>query len=204
MTNRLDLELQRQLRPVDAPEELWARIQTRTRAKHTPNLRWLAGAFAGAAIVLCCLMLRSNATGHLAKTAAQELAARSERVDFRSNDPAQIRAWVRSRAGMDVPLASAGSVRFLGVALLQESPCVVCVSYRIGGKRGDLVIARGGSRGPKHSSMQHLSSGNASILAWAAAGQTYVVAAPVDNLQLTCSLCHIDNAHAARFAPSAS
>jgi hypothetical protein len=195
--SRLDLELQRQLEPVPAPEELWKRIRTGARAKtappavHTAKARWVfLTSAATATIVLCYFAIGSDSTGHLAKIASRELAAGTSKLDFRSSDPDRIRAWVRSHAGIDVPLASGRSVEFIGVGLLQVSPCVVCVSYRAGGKEGKLVIGRGGSGGPKHPSMQHWSYRGANILAWVAAGDTYAIAAPVENLQAACALCH--------------
>jgi hypothetical protein len=199
--SRLDLELQRQLKPVPAPEELWRRIQTGARAKtvppavHTAKARWVLLASAPtAAIVLCYLGIGSDPNRSLMKTASRELAAGTSKLDFRSSDPDQIRAWVQSHAGIDVPLASAPSVQFIGAALLQVSTCLVCVSYRVGGKEGKLVVARGGFGGPKHPSMRHFSYGGANILAWVTEGHTYVVAAPMENLQVTCALCHANTA----------
>jgi hypothetical protein len=202
--SRLDLELQRQLKPVHAPEELWRRIQTGTRAKTVPKGRGvLLASAATAAIVLCYLGFGSDPTRYLVKTASRELAARTDKLDFRSSDPNQIRAWVESHAGIDVPLAGGRSIQFIGVGLLQVSTCLVCVSYRVGGKEGKLVIARGGSGGPKHPSMRHLSYGGANILAWVSAGQTYVIAAPMENLQVTCALCHGNSARSiSRIGPA--
>jgi hypothetical protein len=176
MTSGLDLELQRQLQRVSAPQELWRRIQTGTRTKGVPRVRWHLWASAATAALVLFFLMRGTA----------------DKLDFRSNDPEQIRAWVQSHAGIDVPLVSGRFVRFIGVALLPDSRHAVCVSYRVGGNKGKLVIAGGGSGGPKHTSMRYLSYGGAHILAWVAAGQSYAIAAPPENLQLTCALCHAD------------
>jgi hypothetical protein len=42
--------------------------------------------------------------------------------------------------------------------------------------------------------MRHLSYGGANMLAWAAVGQTFVIAAPPENLQASCGLCHANRA----------
>jgi hypothetical protein len=191
MTSRLDLELRRQLLAVPAPKELWSRVQTGVRTKSVPRIRWVLWASAAtAAIALCYVGLGSDSTPYVAKVASRELAAGSEMLDFRSRDPDDIRAWVQSHAGIDIPLASGRFVQFIGVALRKGSCCAVCVSYRVGGKEGKLVVARGGFGGPKHTSMRHLSYGGANIMMWVAGGQTYAIAGPVENLQVSCAICH--------------
>ncbi len=197
MRNRLDVELSRHLKPVTAPEELWSkipeelwsripdelwsRIEAGQPANTRPNTRrrrilWACAA--AAVVALCCLRVASDPTGY------------PDKLDFRSSDPQQIRAWVETHAGIDIPLVSGRSVQFIGAALLRGSRFVVCVPYRSGNQWGKLLVARGESGGPKHPSMRHLSDKGATVVAWVEGGQTYAITAPVQHA--ACALCHLD------------
>ena len=191
-------ELSRHLMPVAAPEELWKRIQTGSQAKATVKPRksvlWALPAAITAVIALLCVSPRPGSTLDLAGVASRELASGSERFDLRSSDPLQIRAWVKARAGINIPLQSSHSVEFIGVTLLHEPRCAaVCVSYRVGNLNAKLLVARGGTRGPKHPSEQQTSYKGATVMSWVSGGQTYVIASPpLQNSHIACLLCHVD------------
>ena len=194
MINRIDAELSRHLRPLAAPDDLWRRVQTSPGAKaHKPRwLRWSVATTVAATCALSYLSTDPDSRSHLVKMAWRQLASGSETVDFRSSDPVEIRAWIEANAGLDIPLASAHSVQFIGVALLQKTPCMVCVSYRVGNEKGELLAARGGFGGPKHPSIRQTSFKGATIISWVAAGQTYAVATHIEVLRAACVLCHVD------------
>ena len=155
-------------------------------------LLWSVAATVAAASALFYFGLESDSTSYLAKAAWRELSSGTEPLDFRSSDPLEIRAWIKANAGLDIPLVSAHSVQFIGVSLLRSSPCTVCVSYRIGNRRGELMVARGGSGGPKHPSIRQTSFRGATVTSWAAAGQTYAIATSIRGPHSACILCHVD------------
>lgn len=194
MIDRIEVELSRHLKPMVAPSYLWARVQTapRTKARKPRWLLWPAAAAVAATTALCYFNVQSDSTSSLAKAAFRELASGSEALDFRSSDPVEIRAWIEAHTGLDIPLASAHSVHLIGVTLLRNSPCMVCVSYRIGGEKGELLVARGGSGGPKHPLIQRTSFRGATVTSWAAAGQIYAIATSMESPHSACILCHLD------------
>jgi len=204
MINRIELELSRHLKPSAAPDELWSRVQTASSSNHAKErigmqkprwLLWPVAAAVAAVIALCYFSVDPDFTPDLAKAARQELASGSEKVDFRSSDPVEIRAWIESHAGLDIPLASAHSVEFIGVTLLKNSPCVVCVSYRIGKEKGELLVARGGFGVPKHPSTKATFLRGTTTISWAAAGQAYAIATRQEGQNSACLLCHADRGH---------
>ena len=206
MIDRIEVELSRHLKPLVAPPELWSRVQTAPGAKvRKPRwLLWSVPATIAATTALCYfnLNVKSDSTSYLAKAAWRELASGPEALDFRSSDPVQIRAWIEAHTGLDIPLASAHSVRLIGVTLLRNSPGMVCVSYRIGNEKGELLVARGGSGGPKHPSIQQTTFRGATVTSWAAAGQTYAIATSMESPHAACILCHLDSKRSAMPTPA--
>lgn len=195
MVNKFDAELSRQLQPVTAPETLWERIQEGPRPQPVERVRWPLWAFAAALaaiVMLCCFGLRSDTTSYMARLAARELAGGSERVDFRSSDPAEIRAWVKANAGLDIPLPAEHSARLIGVSLIGDGGPVACISYRIGNREGRLMVARGAAAAPQHRSMEHGVDRGAALASWVMQGQTYALASAPQDLRAACVLCHAE------------
>ena len=194
MINRIEAELSQHLKPSPAPHELWRSVQTGLSAQvQKPRwFLWSIAAAVAATSAFCYFSVDADSTSDLAKAAWRELARGSEKVDFRSSDPVKIRAWIEAHAGLDIPLTSAHSVEFIGATLLKSSPCVVCVSYRIGAEKGELLVARGGSGGPKHPSIRQTFFRGTTTISWAAGGQTYAIATPKEGLHSACVLCHVD------------
>jgi len=204
MVNKFDAELSRNLQPVTAPEALWERIQEGPGPRPAERVRWPLWAFAAALAVtlaLCCFSLRSDTTSYMAQLAARELAGGSERVDFRSSDPAEIRAWVKANAGLDIPLAAEHSVRLIGASLIGNAGPVACISYRIGNREGMLMVARGTAAAPPHRSMEHGVDRGAALASWVMQGQTYALASAPQDLRAACLLCHAEGRAGRKPAP---
>jgi hypothetical protein len=194
--NRWDEELARQLRPVAAPEDLWFRIREPQRGHGRAVGRWPVWAFAAAlaaTIALFCFSLRSDTNSYLAKFAAGELARGSEDVQFRSGDPAQIRAWVQVNTGMDIPLpARAGeNVRLIGVSIFHSGSPMVCVTYRVGNQPSRLLVTRGTASAPGHGSMDQSRDHGTTLSTWVMQGQSYMLASAPESEHAACALCHV-------------
>jgi hypothetical protein len=195
MASRLERELACRLAPVHAPEQLWEKIQTGAGRSRFPKLQWRLWALGAAAATMAlawagfCLA----STSDFEKLAERQLVAGPEKLDFRSTDPAQIRAWVEARTGFAIPLAAGSSVQYIGVSLLHECGLTACISYRVGNCAGKLLVTRGASSQRRHPSIQHTSHQGAAILSWTASGVTYALAGPAKpGVQAGCILCHTD------------
>jgi hypothetical protein len=205
VVSKFEAELARHLRPAAAPEELWDRIQRTGRGGRRARLSWpvWALAAAAAALALFCLSLRSDTTPYLAKAAAGELTGGSERVDLHSHNAAEIQAWAKRAAGLDIPLAAGPGVQLLGAKLIRDGGMSVCVSYRVGNHDGKLLVARGPSGALQHAAPQPAFHGGTALAFWAVGDQIYAMAAPdAQDLQAACVLCHVGGA-ARKISPRA-
>ena len=198
MEFRLEEELARHLRPVAAPADLWLRIEEPRGGYVVLARRWPVWAFAAAlaaTIALFCFSLRSDTGSYLAKSAVRELARGVDDVQFRSADPAAIRAWVRANAGFDIPLPprSADNVKIIGVSVVHSGAPMVCVTYRVGNRPSRLLVARAAAVTPQHHSIDESRYRGMPVSTWVMNGQTYALAsAPVEKAHAGCVLCHVD------------
>lgn len=186
MIDRLEEQLARHLRPVAAPDDLWFRIQDPHQGHAVRPLRWPMWAFAAAlaaTIALFCFSLRSDTNSYMAKFATAELARGAEDVQFRSADPAQIRAWVQANAGIDIPLLpkAAENVKLIGVSVFHSGSPMVCVTYRAGNQMSRLLVTRATAAAHRGTTLSP----------WVMHGQAYMLAwsAP-ENAHAACILCH--------------
>jgi hypothetical protein len=122
--------------------------------------------------------------------ALQALAADSQTIAFHCQNPAQLRAWVRAKTGLDLPLRaeSAPAIQLIGAQTIGESRGVE-VAYRAGNRDAVLIVSR--ANGWAESAPHRRTSG--SVSSWVMAGQRYTLASsdPGDP-QLACKLCHLD------------
>jgi hypothetical protein len=189
---KLETLLSRHLHPVQAPDELWQRIQGGEAAGRSIPTRWpfWAIAAAAAAMLALCFSLRSATAPELEKLAARESRTGGERLDFRSGDPLEIRNWVKTHAGLDVPMPGklTEDVQLIGVSLLPGDQPVACISYRVRGQVARLLVTHGEFAG------QHSAAPPANgPYSWTLQRQTYLLAS--SNPQETsaaCVLCHLD------------
>ena len=193
MIGRLEAEIARQLQPVSAPEELWERIQgdvAAVRPISSPRWPLWAIAAAAAATLALCFSLRSATSPDLEKLADRELASGVSDLDLRSDDPAQIRSWLKTHAGLDVPLPATrpGSLQLIGVRLLGGDQPVACISYRVGGRITKLLVTRGTSAA-RHGAAQPANG----FITWSLNRQTYALASTAPReASGACILCHLE------------
>lgn len=101
--------LEQNLGRVEAPAELWDRV---TRGRETKRSRvWTSWVLAAAC-------------------ASVAMAGIFYRPAVQSNDPALIREWVKTRTGMDVPLAKQHAVQLTGARVVKTGK--IEIAYRSG------------------------------------------------------------------------
>ena len=179
MNTWLEPELQRGLREVTAPPELWDRIQLPRVAHSNGNLRFVWAM--ATAVVLIAVGL---SVIHRESVAGDN---DSRRIGFHCQNPAQLRAWVKANTGLDVPLRDAppASIQLIGARNDGER---TEIAYRAGDRNAVLLVSRAnGVADVSHSNL----TGNVS--SWVMNGQRFTLACdnPAD-LQLACKLCHLD------------
>ena len=146
---------------VSAPEELWERVRNpRVRRKKSVHMSVNAARVGACATVLLAVWL---VVGH---------------AGLRSGDAREIRAWVKDKAGIDVPLrAHAAGVQLTGASV---SKGAVEIAYRVGKRDGRLVV---GGRP---------AASGARVFTWNMDGHTYTLeCATPEDLKIACNLCHI-------------
>lgn len=175
---RLVSELQGGLRETSAPPELWDRVQAgrfAPRRKTSSVLVWATAAVAVLLIFAVSRAYRATTPGDL------------PHAGFQCQNPAQLRAWVRAKTGIDVPLraATASSIQLIGARSMAES---VEIAYRAGKRGGTLTVSPAiGAADVPHDRVR----GNVS--SWVMDGQRYTLMCDnAADLQLACKLCHLD------------
>jgi hypothetical protein len=165
----LEAELQRGLRRVSAPAELWDRVQSAQPVRPTTRKkahRALAWAIAAVALLFA------------AGVSQVKSASNPQFAGLRCQNPAELRAWVRANTGLDVPLRAASSPE-LQLQGAREVANGVEIAYRTGNRDAALLVSR--------------ADGAANISHWMMDGQRYTLTSdsPAD-LQMACKLCHLD------------
>jgi hypothetical protein len=178
MNTWLEPELQRELREVAAPPELWDRVQS-ARFSRLPerNHRRLVWALALPVIL-------AAVAWSVVRSPVRE---NSQTLAFHCQNPAQLRAWVRATTGIDVPLRAAppASIQLTGARHLGDR---VEIAYRAGDHDAILAVSRANG-------VPEVPHGNTTgkVSSWVMAGQRYTLACDNPaNLQLACKLCHLD------------
>jgi len=177
MNRWLESSLQQGLREVPAPAELWDRVRNSKAVSSRESNLTLTWAMA-AAVVLIVVGLSVIQRDHAVYPLTGD----------HCENPAQLRAWVRAKTGLDLPLraGSSASVQLIDARNVRGR---VEISYRAGNRDAVLLVSRAdaGSANLPHSRVR----GNVST--WVMAGQRFTLAcADPAALQLACQLCHPD------------
>ncbi len=206
MSDWLELELAHRLTPVEAPEELWERVDQGLQARAsrtafrsavrraprsafwTPISAWPAWPAAMATMALAAaawwLADGREPVLDIREWAAIEMG-RSAALELHSHDPGEIRRWLRDHTGLDVPIPSVTSVRLEGARVVRRgAQRVAAVEYRAGHDAVTLLVARAD---PQHPLPPH----GARSAAWQARDQVYALAGSTpDRVEAGCQLCH--------------
>jgi hypothetical protein len=157
----IEQELERSLRRVSAPEELWDRIQSPKHARTRVRTRFMA--WATVPVLTFVALLGSHSRNNPA-------------IQFHSNDPAEIRAWVKANAGLDVPL-HAGNLAGADVVSAHTAQ----IAYIVAGRNLSLLV----SDNPV--SVRR----NGKSVSWTTGGQTYLLACAEPQDFKACVMCHV-------------
>ena len=197
--------LARHLGRVKAPDELWSRIQApqsqpepavRPRLYHRKLVWATAGAFAVVASVSLWMWRHpADPVTDNEVLSVRALNGGAGGLDFRSTEPVAVRTWIKSHAGLDVPLpaATTASIRLLG-AHSTPAKNAVEILYEVEGKPTVLTVAKvdpaltGDS---EHRFMKGGQRDGARTSSWTMRGQMYTVACPYpQSPRAGCLLCH--------------
>ena len=201
-------ELNRHLRPVKAPDELWDRLQragASSPALRKPRAgfgtwRWAAAAVA-AVVVIAGVTLWLNREPTSEELAVRALNHGPDQMEFRSDNLAELRTWVKAGTGLDLPLRGrpAASVHLIGARVTRATRTGVPtaeIAYRVGDQDARLVISKAPPDGDgKHKFKASGSYHGANFQSWTMRGQMYTIASA--NARMGCMLCHSTGAPAA-------
>jgi hypothetical protein len=195
-------ELKRHLGPVQAPEELWDRVQSTRVVTHVVKLRpnrgmawrWAAAALAVVAVV-AGVALWANRSITSEERAIRALSRTPEQLQFRSDDLAEIRHWVKAGSDLDIPLRGqpAPAVHLIGASLTRQGTHngaqAVEISYRVGEMDATLVISKATGDGDgRHAFVKSGSYHGANFQSWTMRGEMFTIAAA--DARVGCLLCH--------------
>jgi len=197
-------ELKRHLAPVKAPEELWDRVRSGKVSYREP--RPVAMMWRWAAVAVAAIVVVAGVTVWLNRPLSnEELAVRAlnhslDQMEFRSENLAELRTWVKAGTGLDIPLTgrAAPSVRLIGAHVVKAgvirrgSPAVE-ISYRVGDSDAALVISKAPLQGDgRHAFVRSGSYHGANFQSWTMRGQMYTIASvgASADARVGCMLCH--------------
>jgi hypothetical protein len=188
-------ELKRHLGPVQAPDELWDRVHGTQAVQMRPSRgmtwQWAAAAVAMIALVAGVFVLQNrDLSGE--ERAVRALSRAPEQLQFHSADLAEVRAWVKTDTGLDVPLPvrTASSVQLVGAYVSRKGSAPTAeISYRVGDADVTLVVSKIPMEGDgRHAFVKSGSYHGASFQSWTMRGQMYTIASA--DAKVGCLLCH--------------
>jgi len=188
-------ELSRHLGPVKAPDELWDRVHgsevSSSKRAHSFKRQmawgWAAASLATVAVVAGIVWLNRDLSGE--ELAVRALSRAPEQMEFRSGDLTEVRTWVKTGTGLDVPLpgSTAPSVRMIGATITRNGTPTAEISYRVGTLDASLVVSKVEGDG-RHKVVKSGSYHGANFVSWTMRGQMYTIAAA--DARVGCMLCH--------------
>lgn len=205
--NRSDLEqaLRKHLGRNAAPQDLWSRVEKARRAPATRRLPLpLAGRLTPALAVLTVavggwvLWQQFSKPQSVEALAVDALGRGPEHLQFRSDRAAEIRAWLRANAGLDVPLPPRHSplIEIVGAAVIENQGRIAEIAYRVGDRNAALLVRKdpSGTRSyQQHTVRPSESFKEARVSSWSMRGQSYTLAwAAPGEFRVACLLCHGD------------
>ena len=190
--------LARNLGQVSAPDELLHRIHhpRAGRARKPIALRTVDLMVVSALLALVVWGIFPRKVLSPQALAIQALNRGPEELELQSGTVSEIRSWVKTRTGLDLPLSSETSrrVRLKGVCAVKGATPTIEVAYRVGSHNAALLVSKASPEmagDGKHRFLKCEATGGARVSSWIMRGQLYTLAyaAPGD-LRDECLLCH--------------
>jgi hypothetical protein len=190
-------ELGRHLGPVRAPEELWDRVQGAGSSQRvyalTPRAhtwRWAAAAVAMVAVIAGITVWQNREISG-EERAVRALNRFANELDFRSENLTEVRTWVKTGTGLDVPMPGNTSpvVRMVGARVNRAGVATAEIAYRVGDADVSLVVSRIPQEGDgRHQFVKSGTYHGSSFQSWTMRGQMYTIASA--DAKVGCLLCH--------------
>jgi hypothetical protein len=184
----IDLQLSHHMAPVAAPDALWDKVfQKKAPRRETPVFALPLAATVILTLALSAMWLLART--HPRWVDLQHLAAEqlynSDPLQLESANADEIAVWMRREAGVALRLPGRNpDIRLMGARVIRFGGSRIgAVSYRIGGHRATLLIARATGGGG-------ISAGSGPM---ACKGRDQVLAVACSNPsqpELACLLCH--------------
>ncbi len=200
----LEPVLERHLVQVTAPDELWNRIRRPAQAISAPTpsrvLPRKSLSLALAATALAAVAAWSLVASHDeppgGTLAIEALSRETDDLELRSGVASEIRTWVKTKTGLDLPLPTTTSPAVLvsGVCGMRGDASGVEVAYRVRGHKAALIVSRAtrdARADGKHRFLRCDSTSGVRVSTWTMRGQLYTLAyaSPGDSRD-ECLLCH--------------
>jgi hypothetical protein len=170
--------LDRHLGQVSAPEELWRRVQSGVRPQRSrPVSRRLIWSMAAALV---------------AGGAAWALHPRPG-AEIQSANAVEIRQWVKTNAGLDVPLRDSSAVRLIGAHVTNRvnETAAAEIAYRAGDRDAILAVSKSPVDTDTHLAAVGEAHSGAKQISWTMGRQSFTVACDdPDQAHAACLLCH--------------
>ena len=195
MSDWLRAELTRELAPARAPHDLWIRVNQARFPEHSRPRRtwrisprmafWPVAALVIAGTIAAWGLVERHAPIDFAQMALADLQA-SELASLQSSDGAEISAWFRRNAALDVSLPQSNAAHISGARIVKRDGVEVGeVFYRVQGKPAALLV----SKPAKGVSVKPVQSHGHRT--WESRGVTYALAcAAPESDRIECLLCH--------------
>jgi len=188
-------ELSRHLGPVKAPDELWDRVHgTQTVHQLRPSRgmtwQWAAAALATVAVVAGITVWQNRELSG-EERAVRALSRTPEQLEFRSENLAEVRTWVKTGTGLDVPMPgnTSPAVRMIGARVNRAGVPTAEIAYRVGDADVSLVVSKIPLEGDgRHQFVKSGSYHGSSFQSWTMRGQMYTIASA--DAKVGCLLCH--------------
>jgi hypothetical protein len=195
--------LRKRLRRIEAPSELWAQVQSGEHLSARTSPTWIPWASTVAAVVAVVggwtLWQGKQAPLSTEALAVAALKDGGAHLELRTDEPDEVRRWVRAQSGIEIPLPPVHdpTVRIMGANIIQGAVPVAEISYRVGEDTATLLVAKDptGARSlPGHEAREAESYKSARVSSWSMRGQAYTLAsASSGEFKSACLLCHTDS-----------
>jgi len=197
--NNLDPVLEKHLGRVEAPANLWSHVRQPAAVRPT-SVSWSAWVTVAATLAITAggwtLWQQMRTPQSVEAKAVAALSQGPEDLGLHSENAGDVRNWVRTNSGIDIPLPPKHSamVRIIGASVTEDTNPIAQVSYEVGEYRAALLVTKdptGKTTYPHHEARDSDPYQTARVSSWSMKGQSYTLAwsAPGE-ARVACLLCH--------------